>query len=94
MAISILIIMKLLKKITKPITMPFWWQDFLTALPRIICGYLLATSFGADKFGLPWTSADKNLGLFEVAFWFPNDVATYGGIFKMFPEFLCLDGRF
>ncbi|WP_395042916.1 hypothetical protein [Flavobacterium sp.] len=45
--------MTLLQKITKPITMPFWWQDFLTSLPRIICGFLLASSFGADKFGLP-----------------------------------------
>ena len=74
-----------LEKIMKPIIMPYWWQDFLTALPRIICGFLLAFSFGADKFGLPWSPADKNLWLFEVAFWFPNDIAAYGGIFKMFP---------
>ena len=86
--------MTLLQKITKPITMPFWWQDFLTALPRIICGFLLASSFGADKFGLPWSSSDKNLGLFEVAFWFPNDVAQYGGIFKMFPAFFAWMGGF
>ena len=86
--------MTLLQKITKPIIMPFWWQDFLTALPRIICGYLLASSFGADKFGLPWSPVDKNLGLFEVAFWFPNDVANYGGIFKMFPNFFAWIGAF
>lgn len=86
--------MTLLQKITKPILAPFWWQDFLTALPRIICGFLLASSFGADKFGLPWSPADKNLGLFEVAFWFPNDVAQYGGIFKMFPVFFAWMGGF
>ena len=86
--------MKILQKITKPIIMPFWWQDFLTALPRIICGYLLASSFGADKFGLPWSPVDKNLGLLEVAFWFPQDVAQYGGIFKMFPAFFAWMGGF
>lgn len=86
--------MKLLQKITKPITMPFWWQDLILVLPRIICGYLLACSFGADKFGMPWSPADKNLGLFEVAFWFPNDVAAYGGTFKMFPNFFAWIGAF
>ena len=86
--------MKLLQKITKPIIMPFWWQDFMIAIPRIICGFLLASSFGADKFGLPWSPTDKNLGLFEVAFWFPNDVAQYGGIFKMFPVFFAWMGAF
>lgn len=76
-----------MRKITNPILLPFWWQDLILAIPRIICGYLLAADFGADKFGLPWSPVDKNLGLFEVAFWFPGDVANYGGIFKMFPVF-------
>ena len=74
--------------------MPFWWQDFLICIPRIVCGYLLAASFGADKFGLPWSPIDKNLGLFEVAFWFPQDVAKYGGIFEMFPVFFAWMGAF
>jgi putative oxidoreductase len=76
-----------MKKIIGPITLPYWWQDLLLAIPRIVCGYLLSTSFGADKFGMPWSPADKNLGLFEVAFWFPADVANYGGIFASFPIF-------
>lgn len=86
--------MKILKQITKPVLMPYWWQDILISIPRIICGYLLTTSFGADKFGLPWSPADKNLGLFEVVFWFPNDVASYGGIFAMFPVFFAWMGAF
>ncbi len=76
-----------MKRIIIPITMPVWWQDFLLAIPRIICGYLLTSNFGADKFGLPWSPADKNLGLFEIVFWFPGDVAQYGGIFARFPVF-------
>jgi putative oxidoreductase len=76
-----------MKKITKPILLPYWWQDLLVAIPRIVCGYLLTANFGADKFGLPWSPADKNLGLFEIAFWFPGDVAEYGGIFAYFPVF-------
>ncbi len=86
--------MTLLQKITKPIIMPFWWQDFLIALPRIICGFLLTSSFGADKFGMPWSPIDKNLCFFEVVFWFPQDVAKYGGIFKMFSSFFAWMGGF
>jgi putative oxidoreductase len=76
-----------MKKIIKPILMPHWLQDLLLALPRIVYGYLLTVEFGSPKFGLPWSHPDKNLGLFEVAFWFPPDVAEYGGIFAMFPVF-------
>ncbi|WP_288460394.1 DoxX family membrane protein [uncultured Chryseobacterium sp.] len=74
--------------------MPFWWQDLLFAIPRIVCGYLLTSDFGAAKFGLPWSPADNNLNFFEVAFWFPNDVAEYGGIFAMFPAFFAWMGAF
>ena len=49
---------KLFNKLTTPITMPYWWQDLLIAIPRIVCGYLLAAEFGAQKFGLPWSPAD------------------------------------
>lgn len=74
--------------------MPFWWQDLQFAVPRIVCGYLLTSDFGAAKFGLPWSPADNNLKFFEVAFWFPNDVAEYGGIFAMFPAFFAWMGAF
>jgi len=74
--------------------MPYWWQDLLFAIPRIVCGYLLTSDFGAAKFGLPWSPADNNLNFFEVAFWFPNDVAEYGGVFAMFPAFFAWMGAF
>ncbi len=77
-----------------PIVLPYWWQDLLLAVPRIVCGYLLTADFGSAKFGLPWSPVDKNLGLFEVAFWFPNDVAAYGGIFALFPVFFAWMGAF
>lgn len=80
--------MKLLKQITKPILMPYWLQDLLLAIPRIVCGYLLTVEFGSPKFGLPWSNPDNGLGFFEVAFWFPQDVAGYGGIFAIAPGFL------
>ena len=79
--------MKIIKQLTYPIKMPFWWQDFLFAIPRIVCGLLLTSNFGAAKFGLPWSPPENNLGLFEVAFWFPNDVQAYGGIFSAAPAF-------
>lgn len=83
-----------MKKILNPITLPFWWQDFLMAIPRVICGYLLTTDFGAAKFGMPWSPVDKNLGFFEVAYWFPEDVKAYGGIFAMAPVFFAWMGAF
>ncbi len=83
-----------MKKLLTPVLMPYWWQDLLLLIPRVICGYLLAFDFGAAKFGLPWSPADNNLGFFEVAFWFPNDVAAYGGVFAMFPVFFAWMGAF
>lgn len=84
----------MIKKIFNPIQMPFWWQDLLLAIPRIVYGYLLTIDFGAAKFGLPWSPEDNNLKFFEVAYWFPNDVAAYGGVFAMFPAFFAWMGAF
>ena len=86
--------MKIITKITKPIILPHWSQDLFLSIPRIVCGYLLAFNFGAAKFGLPWSPVDNNLGLFEVAFWFPKDVAQYGGIFAIAPAFFAWMGAF
>ncbi len=85
---------KILQKIITPFNQKHWSQDLLITIPRIVCGYLLAFDFGAAKFGLPWSPVDNNLGLFEVAFWFPTDVASYGGIFALFPVFFAWMGAF
>ncbi len=85
---------KITKILIKPIQMPFWWQDLLFVIPRLVYGYLLTSDFGAAKFGLPWSPKDNNLGFFEVAFWFPNDIALYGGIFAKFPAFFAWMGAF
>ena len=85
---------KLFQNITAPTCQHHWSQDLLFAIPRIICGYLLCSDFGAAKFGLPWSPADNNLGFFEVAFWFPSDVAEYGGVFALFPVFFAWMGAF
>lgn len=85
---------KLINTITRPIVLASWWQDLLLAIPRLVCAYFLTTDFGSAKFGLPWSPRDNNLGFFEVAFWFPSDVAEYGGIFAMFPVFFAWMGAF
>lgn len=77
--------MSLLARITRPLPMPHWSADLLLLVPRLVCGYLLTTQFGAPKFGLPWSPPDNNLRLFEVAFWFPNDVREFGGLFALAP---------
>lgn len=66
--------------------------NLLIALPRIICGLLLTLDFGSSKFGMPWSQSEEPLGLFEVAAWFPEDVAKYGGLFAMFPVFFAWMG--
>lgn len=85
---------KLLYRLTKPSLQPHLFQEIILTVPRLVCGYLLTTDFGAAKFGLPWSPEEKNLGFFEVAFWFPNDVAHYGGLFALFPAFLAWMGAF
>ena len=84
----------LLKRLLQPVLLPAWWQDLLLLIPRVICGYLLAFNFGAAKFGLPWSPPDNNLGLFEVAYWFPNDITEYGGVFAQFSAFFAWMGAF
>ena len=86
--------MILTTKIIKPILMPHWSQDIFLTIPRIVCGFLLAFNFGSAKFGMPWSPNDNNLGFFEVAFWFPNDVASYGGIFAIAPILFAWMGAF
>nr|WP_299342113.1 DoxX family protein [Allomuricauda sp.] len=78
----------------QPIFQKHWIADLVFALMRFTCGLLLAIDFGASKFGMPWTPKDKNLGLFEVAAWFPEDIAEYGGIFAMAPVLFAWLGAF
>lgn len=86
--------MQLLRRLTVPVTLPHWSQDVLLAMPRLVCGYFMAFDFGAQKFGMPWSDPDLNLGFFEIAFWFPNDVAQFGGPFALFPAFFAWMGGF
>lgn len=86
--------MKIIKLLITPITQKHWFADLVFAVIRIICGMLLAIDFGASKFGMPWTPDDRNLNLFEVVAWFPEDVASYGGIFAVAPVFFAWMGAF
>ena len=83
---------KLMKPLIKPILQESIVTDFLFAIPRVLCGLMLTLSFGSDKFGMPWTSSGVELSLFEVAAWFPEDVANFGGIFAAFPVFFAWMG--
>ena len=80
--------------VNKPILQKAIVADIFLLIPRVICGILLAKDFGADKFGMPWSPSDRNLGLFEVIYWFPQDVEAYGGLFAVFPVFFAWMGAF
>lgn len=86
--------MKILKQLITPIIQNQWVADIVFATIRLLCGMMLALDFGASKFGVPWTDNSKNLNLFEVSAWFPEDVATYGGIFAIAPTFFAWMGAF
>ena len=75
------------KKIITPVDIKGWISNILIAIPRIIGGLLLTIDFGASKFGMPWTDSEKNLSLFQVASWFPEDVAKFGIPFSIAPVF-------
>jgi len=76
-----------------PVIMKHWLLDLLFALPRILCGYLLAVNFGGSKFGVPWSpEGSPDLAFLEVVDWFPKDVENYGGLFTMFPVFFAWMG--
>ena len=78
---------QIISKIIVPVKQKYWVYDLLFAIPRIIVGGLLAFDFGASKFGMPWTDPDQRLSLFQVAEWFPKDVAAFGGLFAVAPVF-------
>ena len=80
------------KILSTPILQKHWIADAIFAIIRFVCGMLLALDFGASKFGMPWTDPGQNLALFQVAEWFPKDVAEYGGIFAMMPVFFAWMG--
>ena len=82
------------KTLITPVLQKHWGIDLHFAIIRFVCGMLLAIDFGASKFGMPWTAADRNLNLFEVSAWFPEDVAAYGGVFALFPAFFAWMGAF
>jgi putative oxidoreductase len=71
--------------ITKPTIAGGWFSNIVLAIPRVVCGFLLSFDFGSSKFGMPWTDSEKGLGLFEVASWFPEDVAKFGVPFSLMP---------
>ena len=80
-------IKQLFKAIITPVTLGGWASNILIAVPRVIGGLLLTIDFGSSKFGMPWTDSEKNLSLFQVAPWFPEDVAKFGIPFSIAPVF-------
>ena len=72
------------KKIICPVVFPFTFVNIALTLPRVIAGLLLSFEFGSSKFGMPW-SVTSEMGLFQVAEWFPEDVARFGFPFSLAP---------
>lgn len=82
---------KIIIHILQPIQFSSLVTDVIIAIPRILGGFMLCVEFGSSKFGMPW-SATEEMGLFEVASWFPQDVAKFGGLFALAPTFFAWIG--
>ena len=74
------------KKIIEPTHFSSNLTNAVLAIPRILGGLMLAFEFGSSKFGMPWSTTDE-MGLFQVASWFPEDVAKFGIPFSIAPAF-------
>ncbi len=79
-------------RLIKPTLIEGNLANLMCAIPRILCGVFLAVNFGGSKFGMPWTDPEQGLALFQVAEWFPEDVAKFGGLFALFPLFFAWMG--
>ncbi len=79
---------KILNSFLKPLPYPNWIAEILLALPRVLGGIVLTLEYGSSKFGVPWSNSEEPLGLFQVASWFPEDVANFGAPYSWAPHFL------
>ena len=84
----------MIKKLIQPTIQSHWYADLTFALMRFVCGMLLAIDFGASKFCMPWSPKEKELDLFHVVAWFPDDVAAFGGLFELAPTLFAWLGAF
>ncbi len=75
---------KILKRVILPVHFTCIGTNLGLAMPRILAGISLSLEFGSSKFGMPW-SITKEIGLFQVASWFPEDVARFGIPFSLAP---------
>jgi uncharacterized membrane protein YphA (DoxX/SURF4 family)/C-terminal processing protease CtpA/Prc len=76
---------RLIEKMTSTKKQSNLLNELILALPRTLCGLILAFGFGASKFGMPWSPQESNLALFQVSDWFVDDVSKFGGLFATFP---------
>ncbi|MEQ9264868.1 MAG: DUF2807 domain-containing protein [Balneolaceae bacterium] len=81
------ILKDLFLKLTEPAIIKGWLPNIIVAIPRMVGGYFLTVNFGGSKFGMPWTDPEQGLALFQVAEWFPKDVAEFGLPFSVAPVF-------
>ena len=83
---------KIFKVAFKPAPVSGWIANIMISIPRVIGGLLLSIDFGSSKFGMPWTDQEQGLALFEIASWFPEDVAQFGVPFSLAPWFFAWMG--
>ena len=83
--------MKKIIKIIRPTSFQSFGTNLILAIPRILGGLMLCFEFGSSKFGMPWSTTEE-MGLLQVASWFPEDVAKFGGLFALAPGLLAWIG--
>ncbi len=75
---------RMFRRILIPQSFSSFGNNLALAIPRILGGLMLCFEFGSSKFGMPWSTTNE-MGLFEVASWFPEDIAKFGLPFSLAP---------
>ena len=76
---------KAINAVFNSVRIPTIGLDFLLAIPRIIAGLTLSLGIGLNKFGMPWSPAEKELNLFQVSDGFVNYIAESELFFSAAP---------
>ena len=80
---------QIIKKITLPYKLTFWYLDFIIVSIRIISGFLLAFYYGPKNMGVPWDS-ETALETWQVSPSFLAIVDNFGGVFSKYVTFFAV----
>lgn len=83
-----------LHKMIPPFRIQGIFVNVLIMMTRVVGGFFLSFVYGAEVFGMPWTSKKYDLAFFEVADWFVVEVSQFGPPFEYMPRLFAWSAGF